>query len=242
MNPFADLQLTPFMQHEFLDVFTRLMLAIVAGSLIGLERTFHGRAAGFRTHALVCSASTLLMLLSVYQTKLFPSIPLEALRIDPTRMAQGIMTGIGFLGAGVIMQEKARVRGLTTAASIWMTASVGVLVGVGFYSAAFSAVALTLGVLSSFRLVENALPALQYGKLTVAFSGQDKLSENELLELIKRHDMHIGSISYQYENASNSLKYQLTVRTRETANFRALKETLCNTSSVREFNLQLVTY
>ena len=95
-----------FMGHDELVIIGRLTGALVIGAMIGFERSFHGRPAGFRTHALVCLASALLMLVTI--------------RADPTRMAQGIMTGIGFLGAGVIFKEGLTVRGLTTAASIWI--------------------------------------------------------------------------------------------------------------------------
>ena len=93
------------MEREWLDILTRLLVATMAGGLIGLERSFHGRPAGFRTHTLVCVASSLLMLVTMYQAKWFTGAPLDTVRIDPTRMAQGVMTGIGFLGAGVIMRE-----------------------------------------------------------------------------------------------------------------------------------------
>src|SRR5258708_11305452 len=92
-----------------------LVIALAAGGIIGLERSYHGRPAGFRTHALVCMASSALMLLTVYHERWFHGVPPETIRIDPTRMAQGVMTGIGFLGAGVIMKEGLSVRGLTTA-------------------------------------------------------------------------------------------------------------------------------
>jgi putative Mg2+ transporter-C (MgtC) family protein len=128
-----------------------LFSAALAGGCIGLERSFHGRPAGFRTHTLVCVASSLLMLVTLYQWKWLPGIPLETVRTDPTRMAQGIMTGIGFLGAGVIFKEGLSVRGLTTAASIWTTAAIGILTGVGFYLAAAAGTLLVLGTLSAFR-------------------------------------------------------------------------------------------
>ena len=86
--------------------------------MIGYERSYHGRPAGFRTHALVCVASSLLMLVTVYEAHWMRQAT-GLVQIDPTRMAQGIMTGIGFLGAGVILHEGPSVRGLTTAASIW---------------------------------------------------------------------------------------------------------------------------
>jgi putative Mg2+ transporter-C (MgtC) family protein len=103
------------MTHDEFVIAVRLAVALVIGALIGLERSSHGRPAGFRTHSLVCLASALLMLLPVYQQKWMTEVPLEVLRTDPARMAQGIMTGIGFLGAGVIFKEGLTVRGLTTA-------------------------------------------------------------------------------------------------------------------------------
>src|SRR6476620_5676581 len=132
----------------------RIVGALLIGGLIGLERTFHGRPAGFRTHSLVCLASSLLMLVTVYQNQWMTVVPLDAIRTDPTRMAQGIMTGIGFLGAGVIFKEGLTVRGLTTAASIWITAAIGILVGIGFWFAAVVGAVATLTVLAIFRWIE----------------------------------------------------------------------------------------
>src|SRR3954471_22303905 len=146
------------MSHETFVVITRIAAALLVGALIGFERSFHGRPAGFRTHSLVCIASALLMLVTVYQSEWMTSVPLDAIRTDPTRMAQGIMTGIGFLGAGVIFKEGLTIRGLTTAASIWITAAIGILVGVGFYVPALVGTAATILVLSAFRAIERKLP------------------------------------------------------------------------------------
>ena len=117
---------------DSLIIVIHLLAALIAGGIIGLERSLHGHPAGFRTHALVCLASSLLMLVTLFQEKWLPSMPIDSIRMDPTRMAQGIMTGIGFLGAGVIFKEGLSVRGLTTAASIWITAGIGILMGIGF--------------------------------------------------------------------------------------------------------------
>src|SRR5438132_472276 len=103
----------------------RLLVALGAGAAIGFERSYHGRPAGLRTHALVCTASSLLMLITVYEGHWMHAAS-ALVQLDPTRMAQGIMTGIGFLGAGVIIKEGLSVRGLTTAASIWITAAIGI--------------------------------------------------------------------------------------------------------------------
>src|SRR5437660_2180459 len=147
------------MSHDDIVIIVRVAGALLIGGLIGFERTFHGRPAGFRTHALVCVASYLLMLVTVYQIQWMTVVPLDAIRSDPTRMAQGIMTGIGFLGAGVIFKEGLTVRGLTTAASIWVTAAIGILVGIGLYVPAAFGTAATLGVLASFRVIEMRLPS-----------------------------------------------------------------------------------
>ena len=145
------------MLDELIIVAVPLLLALLMGGAIGLERAWHGRPAGLRTHTLVCISSALLMLLTVNQWQLMGAVPLEAIRIDPTRMAQGIMTGIGFLGAGVIMKEGLTIRGLTTAASIWMTASIGIMIGMGFNTASSFATVLTLIVLSLFSRIESKL-------------------------------------------------------------------------------------
>ena len=117
------------MGHDDLVIIGRVAGALAIGAMIGFERTFHGRPAGFRTHSLVCIASAILMIVTVYQNQWMTLLEHDAIRTDPTRMAQGIMTGIGFLGAGVIFKEGLTVRGLTTAASIWVTAAIGILVG-----------------------------------------------------------------------------------------------------------------
>ena len=115
-----------------LEMVLRLIAALLAGAMIGYERSYRGRPAGFRTHALVCTASSLLMLVTVYEAH-WVRTAIDAVRLDPTRMAQGIMTGIRFLGAGVIIKEGLSVRGLTTAPSLWLTAALGILAGSGFY-------------------------------------------------------------------------------------------------------------
>src|SRR6266446_649325 len=119
------------MDHDDFVIIGRVTGALVIGALIGFERTFHGRPAGFRTHSLVCIASAILMIVTVYQNQWMTFVEHDAIRTDPTRMAQGIMTGIGFLGAGVVFKEGLTVRGLTTAAPIWVTAAIGILVGSG---------------------------------------------------------------------------------------------------------------
>ena len=158
------------MGHEDLVIIGRVAGALVIGALIGFERTFHGRPAGFRTHSLVCIASAILMIVTVYQNQWMTFLEHDAIRTDPTRMAQGIMTGIGFLGAGVIFKEGLTVRGLTTAASIWVTAAIGILVGIGFWFAAIVGTVATLIVLALFRYIESQLPSEFYAHHMLRFA------------------------------------------------------------------------
>src|SRR4051812_30353920 len=117
------------MDSAYVQIATRLLAALLAGGMIGLERSHRGRQAGFREHTLVCVATCQLMLIGVYDWH-GGAIVAQAYDVSASRVIQGIMSGIGFLGAGGIIKEGFSVRGLTTAASIWMTASIGVLIGV----------------------------------------------------------------------------------------------------------------
>ncbi len=225
------------MESEYLTILMHLGLAVLAGGLIGLERTYHGRPAGFRTHTLVCTASALLMLLTVYQWELLKGAPLETIRVDPTRMAQGIMTGIGFLGAGVIMKEGLTVRGLTTAASIWITAAIGVLIGIGFYFPAVVATLITLGTLALFRWIEMIMPSHYYARLNVRFKRQETPAEPELRDLIVRQNFSVANLSYRLEQEGKYFEYQMTVRSQNTDNYRKLAETLTAMEKVLEFEI-----
>ncbi|MBI2871512.1 MAG: MgtC/SapB family protein [Candidatus Omnitrophica bacterium] len=133
-----------------LTILCRLLLAAIFGGLIGLERELHGRAAGLRTHILVCIGSALLMLISIELARQWQgSAP------DPARIAAQVVTGIGFLGAGTIIRERAGIRGLTTAASIWTIAAVGLAIGMGFYFAALVTTAIALVALHFFSRLER---------------------------------------------------------------------------------------
>lgn len=145
--------------HELPGFVLPLMAAAAAGGAIGFEREWRGRAAGLRTHILVSLASALLMEAAVMQG-LWRFAPLPGAEIvsDPTRMAHGVLTGIGFLCAGVIFRSGYSIHGLTTAASLWMTAAIGLVFGAGLYGLGLTATALTLTVLVGLRLASARLP------------------------------------------------------------------------------------
>ncbi len=136
-----------------------LLAAVIAGGLIGFEREWRGRAAGFRTHILVCLASALLMEAAVSQGSWrFDILPGTQIVSDPTRMAHGVLTGIGFLCAGVIFRAGFSIHGLTTAASLWITAAIGLMFGAGLFPMGATGTVLTVGVLTALRLISRRLP------------------------------------------------------------------------------------
>jgi len=137
----------------------RLVLSVILSGLIGLERQMHRRSAGLRTHILVSLGSCLIMLTSLYIFDIYK----DKVPLDPARIAAGVITGIGFLGAGAIMREREGVRGLTTAASLWIVAAIGLAVGCGFYEGAIATTLLTLVVLLVLRYFEEKM-----------LSGEDK--------------------------------------------------------------------
>jgi putative Mg2+ transporter-C (MgtC) family protein len=225
------------MTEDFLTITLRLLAALAAGGIIGLERTYHGRPAGFRTHTLVCIASCLLMLVTVYEHQWFPTGGAQRVVVDPTRMAQGIMTGIGFLGAGVIMREGLSVRGLTTAASIWVTAAIGILVGIGFYLPAALATAATLGTLSGFRWIEAKIANELYSHFRIQFQRAAIMPEHDLRSLITGYGFSIANLSYALIDDGSRFEYRMVLRTVDARAAEALSTRLKSEASVVEFRI-----
>src|SRR3954466_2931565 len=225
------------MDHGQLAVVTRIAVALLIGGIIGFERTFHGRPAGFRTHSLVSVASALLMLVTVYQSDWMTATPIEAIRTDPTRMAQGIMTGIGFLGAGVIFKEGLTVRGLTTAASIWVTAAIGILVGIGFWFAAVVGALATLMVLALFRLIEARLPSEFYAHHMLRFDRDKVMGESEVHKMIGDHGFSIANLSSRLSERGQQFEYRMTIKSRDRRNAEALSSYLRGRPEVIEFRI-----
>ena len=225
------------MPHDYIEMTLRLAAALAAGGLIGIERSHRGRPAGFRTHALVCLASTLLMLVTVYQDLWFPQLAGGTLVLDPTRMAQGIMTGIGFVGAGAIIKEGYSVRGLTTAASIWVTASIGILTGIGFYFAAAVGTVLVLGTLSLFRWVEAKLPTETYATFMARFRRREAISEPDLRRMVAELGFSLYQMSYRLHGDEDLVEYRTVIRTMKPGNLARLADALAADTRVVEYRI-----
>ena len=226
--------------HDIIDIAIRLASALAAGSLLGFERSFHGRPAGIRTHALVCLASALLMLVPAYQATWLGIPPDASSSTNPSRMAQGIMTGIGFLGAGVIFQQGFfTVRGLTTAASVWLAAALGILFGIGFFYAAVIGTLAVVGVLVALRWLEWQLPRQLFARLSLRFAEDKVMSEEAVRQLLSTCDFTVHQIDYrrQVVEPVARFEYKMVVQTVEALNVRRLAEKLRSTTEILEFHL-----
>lgn len=224
------------MDPHYTEILFRLVLALLAGAAIGYERSYHGRPAGFRTHTLVCTASSLLMLVTVYQEH-WVQITTEFIRLDPTRMAQGIMTGIGFLGAGVIIKEGLSVRGLTTAASIWITSAIGILAGIGFYFPLIISVAMTLGVLACFRWIERRMPSQVYYQFDIYLASGSSINENDLLGILEENGFSAANSAYHYNHEDHVKRHSMVIRTLDKTNASRLYDALEANQSVMKFKI-----
>ena len=222
---------------DYYAVFIRLFMAVILGALIGFERSYHGRPAGLRTHTLVSTSATLLMLVTVFQWDLLAGVPIDTIRVDPTRMGQGIMTGIGFLGAGVILKEKLTIRGLTTATSIWMASAIGIVVGMGFFTAATAAAFITILVLNGFGWLERKLPTYNFSRLLVRCKRNEAIAKSDLFEIVKSHNFKTNNPSYELTDEGHFIQYEFTIQTKNSQNLETLAQSLIENQLIVEFSL-----
>jgi putative Mg2+ transporter-C (MgtC) family protein len=216
-------------------VLLHLLTALALGTVIGLERTSRGRAAGARTYALVCSASALVMLI--------PSLPAEwaasgvrpLVGGDPTRVIQGILTGIGFLGAGVIVRDGYSVRGLTSAASIWSTAAIGVVIGAGYLVPGTIFALLTLGVLSFMRRLEDMVIAQHHIRCQVSCPVNCALTEEQLRAIFAAHHFKVKEMAYDLSHERGEFRYSADLWAFGKKHARRLSETLRSTPDIIGF-------
>ncbi|MCX5886392.1 MAG: MgtC/SapB family protein [Proteobacteria bacterium] len=193
----------------------RLVLAGLLGGLIGMERERHGRPAGFRTNILLATGSALLMMLSQYMYDLYPGQNSGSIiRLDPGRIAAMSITGIGFLGAGAIIKSKGHVRGLTTAACLWMVAAVGLAVGCGFYLPALVATGIALFSLLGLRFLERHFRKDWYRKLILSFDGiEDQMPD--IIKVMDNHQVWILRMGLNQNLKGNETGYELELKMRE---------------------------
>lgn len=181
-----------------LEIAIRLFLSLILGGLIGLERETRGRPAGFRTHILVSVGSTLVMLVSAYAFYDFELV--LARGYDPGRIAAQVISGIGFLGAGTILREGANIRGLTTAASLWSVAGIGLAVGAGFYFPAIMASLIVVGALILLNRLEWKYFSYRNEILEIRIE-KDNCRLSQALEVLEKLNVNVFNI--QLDSSKN---------------------------------------
>lgn len=198
-------------------VFLNLLGALLLGLLVGYERSYHGRAAGMRTYGLVCMASAALTVIGGYSPDWFGGHNPLVTGGDTTRVIQGIVTGIGFLCAGVIMREGFNISGLTTAASLWASSVIGILVGVGFYAAAMALALLSAICMMWISRLEEWLPSRQAVAITLRFRTGFEPVESVLRNMASARGYEIagGSISIALKDGHLEWRFVAVAQSRQ---------------------------
>lgn len=187
-----------------------LLGALVLGMVVGYERSFNGRAAGMRTYGLVCMAATALTIFVGYAPMWFGG-RMAHTDGDPTKVVAGIVSGIGFLGAGVIVKDGLSISGLTTAASIWAAAAIGVLLGVELYGAALLLAVLCMLSMTLVREVEQCLPGRLAYDVSLSFRQDAAPTFDEFVDIALTHGYRVGRDSFSITFADSQPLWRFSV-------------------------------
>ncbi|MDD6777613.1 MAG: MgtC/SapB family protein [Bacteroidales bacterium] len=201
-----------------LNAVFKLTLSLLLGCIVGLERKRKGQIAGLRTFALISMGATLAMILSIY-------IPQEYMGLkngDPGRVAAQVITGVGFLGAGAIIQMKGSVRGLTTAAGIWMVATIGMAVGVGMYAVSVIATLLIIFILVTLERYEHKLNIGQESKIVRVKVKGIMGTQSDYSEIFARHSIHVSDEYLKFDYEQDFTIINFVILTKGGVDFAAL--------------------
>ncbi len=213
------------------EIIIRLILGAIIGGIIGFEREVHGRAAGFRTQLIVCVAAVLIMIVS--QNYYFYTDNLaDTLRIDPARISAGALIGIGFLGAGVIIKSGNEVRGLTTAASIWIVSAIGLAIGGGLYFEGILTSIITIIALIALRTIEKKISILRFRDVKVSTNSMED-AEDKIKSILHEQGFHIHRVDYEKTRQNNETIFKFTVSSKNSA---AAKQTFHKLNSLDFIN------
>lgn len=207
------------------DFVLRLLAATAMGAAIGFEREYHAKEAGLRTHLLVALGSCLFMILSIYGFDFM--LGRDHVSFDPSRIAAQVVTGIGFIGAGTIILQKQVVRGLTTAAGLWVTAAIGLACGNGMY---WVALITTVIVLVSLGLINVYLPYFSQKEHTVTFLVEDYTILTEVMENLYREKITVLNYEMHKDAEENNGKMlvSLEIRMKRYNNIKEISAILKN--------------
>lgn len=211
----------------------KLAYSMVLGAVIGFERKRKGQIAGVRTFSLICMGATLAMILSIY----VPQVYLGLKNGDPSRIAAQVLSGIGFLGAGAIIQMKGSVRGLTTAAGIWMVAALGLSVGVGMYAIALVATLLILFILMQLERIEHHMSGGREARIIRVESSVIISDIEPYRSVLARYDVTLSNFYLACDYDTGSTRLNLMVLANDRADFFTLFDELRQVNPTRSIQL-----
>jgi putative Mg2+ transporter-C (MgtC) family protein len=215
------------------EMLLRLAIAAVLGGLVGLERERAESSAGLRTHALVALGAALFMLVSMFGFSNAGKPP--AVVLDPSRVAAQIVTGIGFLGAGVIIFRREIIRGLTTAASVWLVAAIGMAVGGGLYAAALAGTVLALAILAIMKPLESRLFAQRRQHIMTLTVDRREVSIDDLREILgAAAEIHIVRFDIRHQSEPTKTKIDIVTRSAKPEVLARLTSALADQPGVLE--------
>ena len=219
-------------------IIIKLLLAALCGALIGMEREKHGRPAGLRTHLIVALASCLMMIISESVYLKYGQVPgTSILRIDPSRIAAQIVAGIGFIGAGVILKDGLTVRGLTTAACLWLAAAIGMGFGMGIYLPTIVSTLIAISALIFLKRLEPYINKDRYLTFRVEVDeGIDIYPQLE--EIFAQYSMLISDVSCSLDPRSGETHYKFVLTQHRTRMGRELARTVAGLTGVRKIEYQ----
>ncbi len=224
------------LQNDVININTitiRVFLSIVLSGLVGWNREKKRQAAGFRTHILIGIGSTVIMITSIYAAKLIPG-----LQGDPTRIAAQVISGIGFLGAGAIIKSGFNVKGLNTAASIWVVAGIGLLVGAGLYYAALLTSAATIITLVLFDAIEHRFFRKYEHRILILELNEKKFNRKAFAEIMEEYAIVPTDFEYNHSFKDKKLEVKISLVAPRELDFIDVFEDLKKINDIRRVSVE----
>lgn len=217
------------------ELLVRILLGTLLGGVIGFERDLHGRPAGLRTHSIVALASATFMVISTRFTSFQNYLPGQLVETDPSRIAASVVSGIGFLGAGAILRTGITIRGLTTAAGLWLVAAIGMAAGGGMYVVAVFVTALGLAALTLLRRLEDRGETIARQRVTVTMDGAQPVSS--VVEALGQKVAVVSQEEYERQG-DGGVRVMLEVRTPATVHGHELARALDAVKGIRSLKIE----
>lgn len=214
-----------------------LLGSTAVGLLVGYERAYRGRAAGMRTYALVCSSSAMLVAIMGNPAQWYGGMGGGDPHPEPAYVIHGVVMGIGFLCAGVIMREGLTLRGISTSASIWATAAIGIVIGIGFYGAAIAMTVVTMILMTGLGSLERMLPHQSKHYLTLVYPHNKLPPPSAIRERMKTHGFDVLEWSFRHSEDTGRSEYELLLVTTVPCHSQQMVNDLKSSGDLAEFRL-----